>query len=335
MSNPMDRHATLMHAAPRASAIAPGVELETWQPQARATLGNLLGLPLERCDAKLRILSQSEAEGYTQYDLAFHTEPEYEALACLRIPKDAAPGTPVVICLQGHSKGMHISLGEPKYEGDERSIAGGDRDFARQIIAQGYAALALEQRAFGACGGTPEGPSCYQPAMSALLLGRTLVGERVWDVSRAIDMLEAHFPQLDTARVAVMGNSGGGTTTVYAAAYDTRIAAAMPSCAFCGFAASIGLQHHCSCNYVPGILQHFDMGDLAGLIAPRPLVIINGKDDGIFPLDSALEQFALAQSYYALAHAQERCQHITGPEGHRFYAALGWPVFNALTGWKE
>ena len=43
-----------------------------------------------------------------------------------------------------------------------------------------------------------------------MMLGRTMIGERCWDVSRAIDVLEA-LPEVDAARIAVMGNSGGGT----------------------------------------------------------------------------------------------------------------------------
>ena len=251
----------------------------------------------------------------------------------LLIPQGDVP-VPVVICLQGHSKGMHISLGRPKYPGDEELISGGDRDFALQIIREGYAAFVLEQRGFGECGGTPNGPACQQPAMAALLLGRTLIGERVWDVMRSVDLIRDHFTELDADRIAVMGNSGGGTTTIYAAAMDPRIAAAMPSCAFCGYEASIGAQHHCTCNYVPGIMNYFDMGDLAGLIAPRPLVIVNGALDTIFPIESAREQFAIAESYYAAADAAAKIAHIVGAEGHRFYAAQGWEAFTRLTHWK-
>lgn len=168
-----------------------------------------------------------------------------------------------------------------------------------------------------------------------MLLGRTLIGERCWDVSRAIDVALAQFPQIDADKIAVMGNSGGGTTTIYAAALDERIAAAMPSCAFSGFLPSIGAQRHCVCNYVPGILTQFDMGDIAGLIAPRPLVIVNGKDDGIFPLNSALEQAEIARNLYALAGAQSAFRHVIGQEGHRFYAREGWAAFDEVTGLEQ
>lgn len=48
----------------------------------------------------------------------------------------------------------HISLGRPKFEGDENSINGGDRDCCVRAVKEGFAAIALEQRNFGECGGT-------------------------------------------------------------------------------------------------------------------------------------------------------------------------------------
>ena len=274
--------------------------------------------------------------GCTGIRFLFESEPHVEVICQLLLPKKAPDEKlPLVICLQGHSKGMHLSLGRAVYEGDEEKIAGGDRDFARQIAERGQAALAIEQRAFGERGGTPEGPACLHPALQALLLGHTLIGERCWDVSRAIDAVKAHFPMIDTDRIAVMGNSGGGTVALYAAALDTRISAAMPSCAVSSFISSIGVRRHCACNYVPGIAREFDMGDIAGLIAPRPLIVVSGENDGLFPVEGAKEQVRIARASYEAAGAPGRIAHVIGPEGHRFYAALSWPVFDALTGWRS
>ena len=47
-------------------------------------------------------------------------------------------------------------------------------------------------------------------ATGTYLTGRTIIGERCWDVSRAIDVVEANFPMIDMGRICVMGNSGGG-----------------------------------------------------------------------------------------------------------------------------
>ena len=334
--DPQERHLSLLAALRPEMRLREGESFAIWQEKARERLRALLGLPLETAPMDFRLLETREWEGgAVAHRFLFASEPGVDVNCQLLLPARARrEKVPLVICLQGHSTGMHISLGEAKYPGDEATIAGGDRDFARQAVARGQAALAFDQRGFGERGGTPEGPACHPIAMQALLLGRTLIGERCWDVFRAIDATLAHFPQIDAQKIALMGNSGGGTTALYAAALDARIAAAMPSCAFCGFLPSIGAQRHCACNYVPGVAAQFDMGDIAGLIAPRPLVLVSGKHDGIFPLDSALEQAEIARSLYERAGAAHAFWHVIGQEGHRFYAREGWAAFDAITGWQ-
>lgn len=49
---------------------------------------------------------------------------------------------------------------------------------------------------------------------------------------------------------------------------------------------------HCDCNYVPGIFAKLEMGDLAALVAPRPLGAIHGQGDPIFPIAGTRQQFA-------------------------------------------
>lgn len=229
---------------------------------------------------------------------------------------------------------MHLSLGRPQYEGDEDSIAEND-DFAIQAMRQGYAALALEQRWFGERKDTrvaDDTRGCHHATMTALLLGRTTIGERVWDVSRAIDAL-GEFPDVDTERIGCMGNSGGGTATYYASCLDERISIAMPSCSVCTYRDSIGMIPHCECNYIPNALWYFEMADPACLIAPRPLVLVTGRDDEIFPVEGVEEAFATIQHIYDTAGASDRCRLVVGEGGHRFYADLAWPVFRELANW--
>ena len=333
MHDPMTQHAALLPNAPRAMAFDGTKPFAEWQKQAREKLAELLGMDtFVPCDPQFALEWTHEGQGYTEYRFQFNTEEKYRSIAHLLIPDGTKQPMPLVICLQGHSRGMHISLGRAKFPGDDESIHGGDRDFAPQILREGYAALTVEQRAFGECGGKPE-PNCYQTAMSAILMGRTLIGERVWDISRAIDTVTAHFPQIDADRIALMGNSGGGTTTIYAAALEPRIKAAMPSCALAGFTESIGLLHHCSCNYVPNILRWFDMGDLMGMAAPAVYIAVNGKDDPSFPLASANREFEQGKRCYEAAGCGENVRHVVGQQGHRFYAADSWPVFRELTKW--
>ena len=167
--------------------------------------------------------------------------------------------------------------------------------------------------------------------MTALLLGRTIIGERVWDVMRVLDAIEAHFADLITMKGSVlMGNSGGGTATYYTACLEHRFDGYMPSCAVCTYHDSIVSIHHCTCNYVPGIARYFDMGDLAVMIAPKKLVVVCGKDDDIFPLPAVRQTFGIIKGLYTASDAPENCALVIGHEGHRFYADAAWPVMKGL-----
>ncbi len=309
------------------------VPFAAWQIAARARLRALLGLDriTPAAEDLFAVEKEDDRGDFTDYRLRFQSEEGYFVPCHLWVPKGAAGKLPLVICLQGHSTGFHISMGKPIYPNDEVSISGGDRDFAVQIVKQGYCALAIEQRNFGECAdAVNKKRGCTVPSLSALLLGRTTVGERVFDIQRAIDIIPRHFPVIDTSAIACMGNSGGGTATIYAAAIEERICLAMPSCALCTYKDSIGAMHHCTCNFVPNIAPEFDMGDLCGLIAPRPLVVVSGAQDAIFPHGGVAESVAVARTYYAAAGAPDRCVWIEGPEGHRFYADLSWPVFREM-----
>ncbi|MBE6597716.1 MAG: hypothetical protein E7641_08640 [Ruminococcaceae bacterium] len=308
-------------------------DFSAWQSEARAKLRELLGLDsIKRPDdMNFTVEYVKEEEEYTEYRFTLESEEGYVFPTVLRRPKGKEGKLPAIICLQGHSTGFHISLGKPIYAGDEDDISHGDRDFAVRAIKEGYVAVAVEQRNFGECGSKPDGnPNCHVSSMNAIINGRTTIGERVHDVSCVIDTLIEHFDFVDTERIMCMGNSGGGTTTFYAAAIDERISFAMPSCAVCTYKDSIAAMKHCVCNFVPNIAKYFDMGDIGGLIAPRGLVVVNGREDKIFPDGGVRETFSLISELYSAAGVPESCVLVTGDGGHRFYADPAWRELHRL-----
>ena len=232
-----------------------------------------------------------------------------------------------VICLQGHSTGAHIFLGVSRFEWDVKSIAGG-RDFAVRAVKEGFCAIAMEQRYMGIKGQAEDGKSdCItkNASMGSFLMGRTVVGERVWDISRLIDVIEEHLGDyIDAKHIICMGNSGGGTATFYASCYDERIYMSIPSCAVCTFEESVMAMRHCACNLIPGVRKYFNMGDLGCMIAPRPLIVVCGKDDPIFPLYGVETSYKIIKKAYQKAEKENMCHLVVGNGGHQFYPDEVW-----------
>ncbi len=265
--------------------------------------------------------------------IAFACEPGADALAYVCIPRDVRPPYRFMICLQGHTSGAHNSVGLSA-DAKQRIAVAGDRDLALGCMRHGIAALALEQRAFGERSERLQKRrsfhnGCENAAMRALMLGRTLLGERVYDVDRAVDYLAAR-DDADLSMVGVMGHSGGGTVAIYAAALLARIRFLMPSSSLCSFRDSIMTIHHCADNYVPGLYGLADMGDILGLAAPKPAVVVGSNNDPIFPYRGLRRAHAQALAIYRAAGVEDRLQLFVGREGHRFYAE---PAFSLALPW--
>lgn len=331
--NPSEHHEIALRKL-RPSHAYHGQTLVPWQAELRAAFNEKFGWDskLPRVPLNVEELEREETDTYTRRKLVFTSEPGSDVPCHLLIPKLVHTPAPAFICLQGHTSGMHISIGKPRSKEDEDEIKG-DRDFALQAVANGYVALALEQRSFGERAETRQKrrskQGCEDAAMHALLLGRPLASERAWDVSRAVDLLETLL-EVRKDRIGCMGNSGGGTVTWYSACVEPRLWLAMPSCSFCTYADSIFKINHCTDNYIPGILKIAEMADLAGLIAPKRLVIVAGEQDTIFPIEGVRRGFKTVERIFEAAGVRDRLKLVVGPAGHRFYAKVGWAAVREL-----
>lgn len=314
-----------------------GGDVNVWRRGWRRQLRRLLGdWPRERCPLAARQLWQRPHPLGTMEKLVFTAEPYADVTGYLCLPSTGCVPYPVMICLQGHTSGMHHSIAVEAADETTPMTVAGDRDFALGCLRRGWAALCLEQRSLGERRELRQEKvspynRCHDAFVQALMLGRTLLGERVYDVDRGIDYLLTR-PEIDSRRIGVMGNSGGGTVAIYAAAVLPRLAYAMPSCSFGAFAETKMALYHCACGYVPRLAQYAEMADVLGLFAPKPVVVVAGQDDPIIPLPGARRAFEQLQEIYRAAGAGQRCRLVVGPEGHRFYAAAAWEALQALIG---
>lgn len=310
-------------------------DIVKWQREAKEKLSELLGLDkLKKCDNNFNIEYEMSENGVTEIRFTFQTENGYNVPCHMLIPENVEK-PPIMICLQGHTKGMHVSLGVEKFAEDCGAMEK-DQNFCVRAVNEGFAAIAMEQRNFGEVSfdyGLGWLPPCTYSGLSALTLGRTTIGERVWDVMRLIDLLYEKFSdKFDFDNLGCMGNSGGGTATAYAAALDERIKISVPSCAMCAFDASINAVPHCVCNYIPHIAEFFEMNDIISMTYPRNYVQVSGLEDRDFPIEGCRRIFNEGKKVYSDNGLGDKCIMVEGNGGHRFYADDTWPHIHRLTG---
>jgi len=311
-------------------------EAGAWQAKLRRRLIKLQGgFPPRKCDLSPQVLERRQMDGYLREKIAFWSRPDLRVIGYFLVPaRFRAPG-PAILCLHGHGRGVDDIVGiepdgGPRLVGAPRDAPNGyQRDFALQAVANGCAALAIEQLGFGhrrderARNAGPGNNSCAPAAGAALLLGETMVGWRTYDAIRAVDYLLTR-PEVEASRIGAVGISGGGTTALHAAALDTRIALAYVSGYFSAYRDTLLSQPNCICDYIPGILRWAEMHDIAGLVAPRPFFAESGDADRLAPVAATREAFARLREIYRVFGAEDRVALHIFRGGHQFNGARGW-----------
>lgn len=306
-------------------------EAVEWQQKLRSKLLELMGgFPEKPCPLNARILEIKEFPEYTREKLIFQSRPNMSVFGYFMKPVKYESHGPVVICLAGHGRGLNDIMGIND-DGTLRTDRSGiHHDYALQALDHGFAVLAIEQFSFGvrrdktARRSGPGTSSCMPSAGAALLFGKTMVGLRVYDVMRAIDYLETRSNEVDPGRLGVMGLSGGGLITFYAAAADTRIKVGYVSGYFNLYRDCIMAMPHCICNYIPGILNYAEMYDIAGLVPPRAFFVESGTKDLIFPVEATKESFAKAKKIFEFFGSGDKIDMETFEDEHTFYGRKGF-----------
>lgn len=308
---------------------------------ARRELAGKLGLDRIAASARshhpeVRLAEALEAGDYTRRRGEIETEPGIWIPFWLLEPKGGVQPRAVALFPHGHDRRGHdTSAGVHADQGHQEKSAAEDRDVAVQAVRLGFLAIAPATRGISthivpdldARHGDRE---CRSHVMHSLLAGRTALGERVWDIQRILDWA-LNLPGADPKRVLIMGNSGGGMVTMFAAACDERFTVAVPSCSFAPSTSRAGYIFHCDCNIVPGLVDIGGLIGVVGLIAPRSMLAVNGRQDPLLPVTEVERAAEEVRSIYRRAGAPERFQHRWGAEGHRFYRELMWPfVVSAL-----
>ncbi len=159
-----------------------------------------------------------------------------------------------------------------------------------------------------------------------LWVGRTLWGMMLRDDLMALDYL-ASRPEVDADRIGVMGMSMGATRAWWLMALDERIKTGVPICCMTRGENLIKreLMHaHGIYYFVPNLLKHFDNEAIMALIAPRPVLFLDGDQDSTSPVDGIHDIESAVRPAYRLYGKENEFQSIVYEGQGHLYTPEMW-----------
>jgi dienelactone hydrolase len=237
-----------------------------------------------------------ERDGYSVEKVYFESAPGFFVTGNLYRPKNVTGKVPAVLFAHGHWTDARLSeatddeLRKEIATGQERFEQGGksrfqsmcvqlarmgcvvwqwdmlsDSDsvqFSRQLV-HGFAKARPEMD-------TTEDWGLYSPQAEAHL--QSIMGLQTWNAVRSLDFV-LDLPEVDPARVAVTGASGGGTQTMLVSAIDPRVTLSFPA-----VMVSTGMQGGCTCENASLLRVGTGNVEFAALFAPKPLGMTSADD---------------------------------------------------------
>ena len=276
-------------------------------------------------------------QGVVRIALSFASDAEQRVPAILMKSTTSSGRRPVVIALHGTGGNKESQLA-----------------LLTRLATEGFIGIAIDGRYHGARTKAGKGTEEYSAALLRAFDApagqpheHPFFFDTVWDVIRLIDYLETR-EDVDATRIGVIGFSKGGIEAYLAAAADPRIAVAVPCIGVQSFrwaldhdawrsrietvqaAFDAAAQHsgvskpdarfvHTFYDHVaPGLDGEFDGPAMLPLIAPRPLLSINGGTDARTPLPGLNECAEAARRAYHAAGADEKFVLLVQPNtGHK------------------
>lgn len=270
-----------------------------------------------------RVVARHEFDGYSVANVIFESRPGFPVTANLYRPDSSSKEKRAAIL---SPIGHFLSAGKTATDVQARCIGLARMGFVVLV----YDAIGQGERMFA-------GNIHHEAGYSLLPLGETIAGWMIWDSMRAIDYLLT-LDDIDPLRIGVTGNSGGGLNTLFTAALDDRARVAV----IVGFTFEFNnwLKYggaHCTCTHLPGLFRGMEWFEIAGLIAPRAVMMLQGGNDGIFPISGARRSGANVERIYQLLGLPDLARFVelpglphaySRPYRERMYGWMAWQLLH-------
>jgi cephalosporin-C deacetylase-like acetyl esterase len=308
---------------------------EDWQAERRrllAAYGEMLGAFPPRTPLNARTTGVVQRERYAIEKVVFESRPGMLVTANAYVPAGRSWPVPGVLVPCGHTD--NGKAGETYQRVCAGLAAKGYFVLIYDPIGQGERKLYWDaERGVSRLGGCTTQHS--YAGNQCVLLGLNLAQYMVWDSIRAVDYLISR-PEVDSSRIAMAGNSGGGTNTAYTAPLDERIKVVVPCCYITtldwrrrSWSTGDGEQ-----NLLGQLAAGLDHADMLRLVAPRPLLVGSAALD-FFPLEGARESVAAARELYRTLGIEERVTHAVADAPHGYSVALRRATYGWLNRWFD
>ncbi len=218
----------------------------------------------------------SDCHGWVLEDLLFTDRSGDIIPAFFLRPPDGHAPVPALVYCQAH--GNRYSMGRDELLEGRPALEGA---YCSDLVASGISALCIEMPCFG----TRQNPGELSRAKALLWRGETLFGQMIAEQTAGVDFLASH-PMVQAHKIGALGFSMGSTLAWWLAALDDRIHATAALCSFADLGTLVESGAHDGHGIymnVPGLLRVARSGEIAGLAAPRALMICVGLQDWSTP----------------------------------------------------
>jgi dienelactone hydrolase len=264
----------------------------------------LLPLP-EKRPLRAEVFGRLDREGYSIEKVLLETYPGLYLGGNLYRPRGRTGRFPAVVSPHGHWTYGRLE-NQPLASVPARGIS---------LARQGFVVFAYDMVGWNDTTQLPHGFTGPRETLWSI----NVLGVQLWNGLRAVDFLQS-LPDVDPARIAATGASGGGTQTFLLAAVDERVRVAAPVNMI-----SLLMQGGSQCENAPNLRVRANNVELGGLIAPRPLLMVAATGD--WTRNTPQEEFPAMQAIYRLLGAESEVESVQFDAPHNYHQASREAVY--------